>query len=371
MKLSVAILFGLVLTQGVPTSGLASEEPIPQPYEDPTLEQRLEIPHVYRTNGSESLSRIALKVYGHRTWWSKLRSRNPSVKGYGPKEHLPSGTRIKYLAPQVEHSYVVQKGDNLYRIALWHFGTSSGWKKVYAKNSNLISNPDLIRPGVTLLVEEGGEIQVADAPEPSRHTEPAPKMRKPASLSAPAPNTAVNMNAPAKPLVTTRVDPSAYLPVMTPKSTPRPADLVKIPPVTEVRPAPPAVPVVTRTPTPPPSVEPAPLPVRPAPPVVRQEFAGPKKASAKHYGTGPLIFFITLFWAAVVVGGYYVWSQWNQPPSSQNVESMFDLDPSLVSREGDEEFVDDQPNYQSLKRDTPSKVSRFWPVKKDRDRKSG
>jgi LysM repeat protein len=337
MKSSLFILLLLVAT-----TAHAAQEPIPKPYEDPNLEQRLEVQHVYRTNGTESLADIALRVYGHRTWWSKLRARNAPVKAFGSSESLPRGTRIHYLAPQVEQTYVVQKGDNLYRIALWHFGSAQPWRKVYQNNAKLISNPDLIHPGVTLIVGEGGTFQLAENSEPTSE----PVARK-VHAKAPIPSSVV---AKAVPPVAQKKIASAAPPLM---STPPIPQVVARPPAPSVgQILPPAPPVRTPVPT--------------------RNLASTKTLSKGPFGTSALIGLIVLFWAAVVVAGYVLWSRWNQP--TVTTQTLFDLDPSMgvENQSENEEFIEDQPSYQNLKRLSGRKSTKLWPVKKDEGkRRSG
>lgn len=52
-------------------------------------------------------------------------------------------------AQQFYIDYVVKKGDNLTRIAKKH-GTT--WKRIYALNRDIISNPNHIEPGWVLTV---------------------------------------------------------------------------------------------------------------------------------------------------------------------------------------------------------------------------
>ena len=54
------------------------------------------------------------------------------------------------LAP--EQTYTVQKGDTLSKIAKQYLGDANKWNLIFQANKNLISNPDLIKPGQILKI---------------------------------------------------------------------------------------------------------------------------------------------------------------------------------------------------------------------------
>ncbi len=55
--------------------------------------------------------------------------------------------------------YTVQAGDSLSSIAQLFYGSNTGWDQIYNTNLNVIgSNPNLIRPGMTLLIPNGSPI---------------------------------------------------------------------------------------------------------------------------------------------------------------------------------------------------------------------
>ncbi len=53
--------------------------------------------------------------------------------------------------PVAGHSYTVQRGDNLSSIASRFYGVQN-WQKIYAANTDQISNPNLIYPGQVLTI---------------------------------------------------------------------------------------------------------------------------------------------------------------------------------------------------------------------------
>lgn len=54
--------------------------------------------------------------------------------------------------PKPEGAYTVVPGDNLSKIAKNQYGDSSKWRVIYEANKNIISNPNQIWPGQTLVL---------------------------------------------------------------------------------------------------------------------------------------------------------------------------------------------------------------------------
>ena len=54
-----------------------------------------------------------------------------------------------------EHTYTVDKGDSLWKIAEQELGDGKRWKEIYEANKETIgSNPDLIQPGMELKIPQ-------------------------------------------------------------------------------------------------------------------------------------------------------------------------------------------------------------------------
>jgi nucleoid-associated protein YgaU len=51
-------------------------------------------------------------------------------------------------------TYTVVKGDTLSKIAKSMYGNVNKWRKIYEANTDIIKNPDLIRPGQVLKIPE-------------------------------------------------------------------------------------------------------------------------------------------------------------------------------------------------------------------------
>jgi nucleoid-associated protein YgaU len=49
-------------------------------------------------------------------------------------------------------TYVVERGDSLWKIAKRHYGDGEKWRKIYEANRDQIKDPDLIHPGQKLRI---------------------------------------------------------------------------------------------------------------------------------------------------------------------------------------------------------------------------
>jgi nucleoid-associated protein YgaU len=47
-------------------------------------------------------------------------------------------------------TYLVARGDNLWKIAKREYGDSNWWYEIFNANRRLIKSPDLVHPGMTL-----------------------------------------------------------------------------------------------------------------------------------------------------------------------------------------------------------------------------
>ncbi|NJN17917.1 MAG: LysM peptidoglycan-binding domain-containing protein [Oscillochloris sp.] len=96
--------------------------------------------------------------YGNEMLWPIIYDANQRVIGRNPDLIFPgqvfaiptcSGT----ANPQPVRAYVVQPGDTLSSIALRVYGNAGRWSEIYRANSKLIGTfPNLILPGTRLLL---------------------------------------------------------------------------------------------------------------------------------------------------------------------------------------------------------------------------
>jgi nucleoid-associated protein YgaU len=117
--------------------------------------------NVYVVQPNETLTVIALRVYGNASLWPTIYEANRALIGPDPNLILP-GQRL--AIPQVvQHnvvqvaavaqSYVVQPGDTLQLIAFRVHGNGASWLPIYQANRALIGpDPNILRVGATLTI---------------------------------------------------------------------------------------------------------------------------------------------------------------------------------------------------------------------------
>jgi hypothetical protein len=130
-----------------------------KPTPAPARHTRLVKTSSYEIANGDTLNRVAYLLYGHKSWWIKIRKQNPKFKRFSAETPLPVGKVLKYRAPKIGEEYIVKKNDWLIRIAQWKYGSSNYWHQLYTKNSGEISNPDLIHPGDRLILRLDGTIE--------------------------------------------------------------------------------------------------------------------------------------------------------------------------------------------------------------------
>ena len=57
-------------------------------------------------------------------------------------------------AKSAPRTYTVVAGDTLSKIAKNMYGNANKWRKIYEANTDIIKNPDVIRPGQVLKIPE-------------------------------------------------------------------------------------------------------------------------------------------------------------------------------------------------------------------------
>lgn len=152
------IALGIALYSGAQT--LEGDDPVT----DPSFEKRLVIQSTYHAREGDTLRTAAHLLYGHKSWWSRLRKENRKhLKGVGPDQPLLLGLALKYRRPEIGSTYTVQTNDWLIRIVQWKYGDTSLWEDIYKRNSQKITDPNLIHPGDRLILELDGTVRQADS----------------------------------------------------------------------------------------------------------------------------------------------------------------------------------------------------------------
>ncbi|MCC7441583.1 MAG: hypothetical protein IT285_08120 [Bdellovibrionales bacterium] len=144
--------FLTLLLTAMATSASAAEEGVwDDPVEDPALERRLERQATFVTRPGDTLGGLGRLLYGHRTWWVRLRAINRPLAALGPEAPIAPGTHLIYRAPRVGDPYRVRPGDWLARVAIWRFGSVEGWRATEDSGD--------LRPGDLLSFEEGRAVR--------------------------------------------------------------------------------------------------------------------------------------------------------------------------------------------------------------------
>lgn len=132
--------------------------------------------------GDGSLEAIARRLLGDGRLWTKIAEANPLLDA---RKLVPGRTRLKIpkdlsniqgkvvpiseplppAAPSREEpsrtaapeapkarTYLVKSGDTLSGISKEVYGTSALWRKIYEANTDVIDNPDAVKPGTTLRI---------------------------------------------------------------------------------------------------------------------------------------------------------------------------------------------------------------------------
>lgn len=138
-----------------------ASKPTPQP--TPSVARRTSYPTSYTIQSGDTLSSIALTLYGSDRYWVEIAQTNPTIDplklkpGQTIKLPLPAdmqktGTqRAVRSANGKGTQYTVRAGDNLSTIAQEFYNNSGLWRRIYNANKAAIgSNPDTLQAGVTL-----------------------------------------------------------------------------------------------------------------------------------------------------------------------------------------------------------------------------
>ncbi len=72
----------------------------------------------------------------------------------GGSSTAPSPAPSPAPAKSAARTYTVAKGDTLSKIAKSLYGNANKWRKIYEANTDILKNPDVIRPGQVLKIPE-------------------------------------------------------------------------------------------------------------------------------------------------------------------------------------------------------------------------
>jgi nucleoid-associated protein YgaU len=101
-----------------------------------------------RVNTGETLWSIAQKWFGDGNWWRRIWYAN-RLQVPDP-DFLRVGQRL--LIPFGAFGYVIHSGDTLWAIADAAYRNGNLWPRIWEANRDLIPNPNLLTPGISILI---------------------------------------------------------------------------------------------------------------------------------------------------------------------------------------------------------------------------
>lgn len=150
----VVVVIGLIFNFVQKRKGSVEVPGINSSAEEKELEaggNKEENKNIYEVGTGESLWMISEKIYGSGNKWVELARinglKNPNIIHSGNKLILSS-------APVKTDSYVVKRGDSLWKIAVNLYGDGYKWTEIWNANRNLIGNPNQIEIGMSLAISK-------------------------------------------------------------------------------------------------------------------------------------------------------------------------------------------------------------------------
>lgn len=111
------------------------------------LGQQLNIQNgdVKEENGVLKINGTAKTQYEKNLLWDQIKA----VGGDNPSDIQVD---IKVADTSVYHRHTVKSGETLGKIAKQYYGDASKYQKIFAANSDILKNPDLIHPNQELII---------------------------------------------------------------------------------------------------------------------------------------------------------------------------------------------------------------------------
>lgn len=100
---------------------------------------------VKEENGVLKITGTAKNQYEKNILWDKIKS----IGGDNPSDIMAD---IKVADTSVYARHTVKSGETLSKIAKQYYGDASKYQKIFAANSDILKNPDLIHPDQELII---------------------------------------------------------------------------------------------------------------------------------------------------------------------------------------------------------------------------
>jgi len=122
-----------------------------------TLAERTRPPETYTIKPGDTLSSIAVALYGTERRWVDISQANPTIDPtrlrVGQVIKLPGrvelerADRVTQPAPGLVVEYIIRPNDTLSSIAQQYYGNPNQWRYIYNANRDQIENPDILQVG--------------------------------------------------------------------------------------------------------------------------------------------------------------------------------------------------------------------------------
>lgn len=100
---------------------------------------------VQEENGVLKITGTTKTQYEKNLLWDKIKA----IGGENPSDIMAD---IKVSDSSIYHRHVVKSGETLGKIAKQYYGDAMKYKDIYAVNTDILKNPDLIHPGQELII---------------------------------------------------------------------------------------------------------------------------------------------------------------------------------------------------------------------------
>ncbi|MEM6333472.1 MAG: LysM peptidoglycan-binding domain-containing protein, partial [Planctomycetota bacterium] len=123
-------------------------------------------PTTYAVRRGDTLSSIAVRLFGDESRWVDIAQANPTIDPIrlrvGQELKLPAPTVQRASddraaeaveAPRAELRHTIQSGENLSSISQRYYGQAGRWRALFNANRDVLgNNPNAIRAGMVIVI---------------------------------------------------------------------------------------------------------------------------------------------------------------------------------------------------------------------------